>query len=139
MQTNLNEVGFNCELQTVPADGYFPDYVMPGSFDMVTFSWVGTAYPESSSANLVYPLESGQNFTGYADDRIGPVNEKLKAAFDTDERQQLANELSNIVAETWTVIPFYATPNVVAIKEGVVNTGASQFETTDWTQVGIKA
>lgn len=139
VQTNLNEVGFNCELQTVPADGYFPDYVMPGSFDMVTFSWVGTAYPESSSANLVYPLESGQNYTGYADDRIGPVNEKLKAAFDTDERQQLANELSNIVAETWTVIPFYATPNVVAIKEGVVNTGASQFETTDWTQVGIKA
>ncbi|MGO1423905.1 MAG: ABC transporter substrate-binding protein, partial [Brachybacterium sp.] len=139
VQTNLNEVGFNCELQTVPTDGYFPDYVRPGSFDMVTFSWVGTAYPESSSANLVYPLESGQNYTGYADDRIGPVNEKLKAAFDTDERQQLANELSNIVAETWTVIPFYATPNVVAIKEGVVNTGASQFETTDWTQVGIKA
>ncbi|AXK44429.1 ABC transporter family substrate-binding protein [Brachybacterium saurashtrense] len=139
VQTNLNAVGFNCELQTVPSDGYFPDYVMPGSFDMVTFSWVGTPYPESSSANLVYPLESGQNFTGYADDRIGPVNEQLKGAFDIDERHQLANELSTIVAETWTVIPFYATPNIVAIKQGVVNTGASQFESTDWTQVGISA
>src|SRR5699024_5133971 len=139
VQTNLNEVGFNCELQTVPADGYFPDYVMPGSFDMVTFSWVGTAYPESSAANLVYPKDSGQNFTGYADDRIGPVNEKLKGAFDTESRHELANELSSIIAETWTVIPFYATPEIVAIKEGVVNTGASQFETTDWTQVGIKA
>lgn len=139
VQTNLNEVGFNCELQTVPADGYFPDYVQPGSFDMVTFSWVGTPYPESSSANLVYPKDSGQNFTGYADDRIGPVNEKLKGAFDTESRHELANELSSIIAETWTVIPFYATPNIVAIKEGVVNTGAAQFETTDWTQVGIKA
>ncbi len=139
VQTNLNEVGFNCELQTVPADGYFPDYVMPGSFDMVTFSWQGTAYPESGAANLVYPKESGQNFTGYADDRIGPVNEKLLAAFDKDERLAAANEMSNIIAETWTIIPFYATPNIVAIKEGVVNTGASQFEVTDWTQVGLKA
>jgi hypothetical protein len=37
------------------------------------------------------------------------------------------------------VIPFYATPNIVAIKQGVVNTGASLFESTDWTQVGISA
>lgn len=139
VQTNLNEVGFNCELQTVPADGYFPDYVMPGSFDMVTFSWVGSNYPESSAANLVYPVESGQNFTGYTDDRIGPVNEELKAAFDMSTRHEKANEMSNIIAEMWTVIPFYATPNIVAIKEGVVNTGASQFENTDWTQVGIAA
>ncbi|ASK66462.1 peptide ABC transporter substrate-binding protein [Brachybacterium avium] len=139
VQTNLNEVGFNCELQTVPSDGYFPDYVMPGSFDMVTFSWVGTAFPESSAANLVYPIDSGQNFTGYADDRIGPINEKLKGAFDDTERRELANELSTIVAESFVIIPFYATPIIFAVKEGLVNTGASQFETTDWTQVGIKA
>src|SRR5699024_8192265 len=139
VQANLNEVGINCELQTVPADGYFPDYVMPGSFDMVTFSWQGTAYPESSAANLVYPKDSGQNFTGYSDDRIGPVNEKLLAAFDEAERRELANEMSAIIAEMWTVIPFYATPNIVAIKEGVVNTGASQFESSDSTQVRIKA
>ncbi|HEX7350781.1 ABC transporter family substrate-binding protein [Brachybacterium sp.] len=139
VQTNLNEIGFNCELQTVPADGYFPDYVQPKTFDMVTFSWVGTAYPESSSVNLMYPLDSGQNYTNFADDRLGPLNEELKAAFDLEERHRIANEVSTVIAESFVVIPFYATPNIVAIKEGVVNTGASLFETTDWTQVGIKA
>jgi peptide/nickel transport system substrate-binding protein len=139
VQTNLNAIGFNVELQTVPSDGYFPDYVAPKSFDMVTFSWVGTAYPETSSVNLMYPIDSGQNYTNFADDRLGPLNEQLKAAFDIDERHQLANEVSKIIAESFVVIPFYATPNIVAIKQGVVNTGASLFESTDWTQVGISA
>lgn len=139
VQTNLNAIGMNVELQTVPSDGYFPDYVMPKSFDMVTFSWVGTAYPESSSVNLVYPLDSGQNFTNFADDRLGPLNEQIKAAFDVDERHKVANEISTIIAESFAIIPLYATPNIVAIKQGVVNTGASLFETTDWTQVGISA
>ncbi|MGO1257320.1 MAG: ABC transporter family substrate-binding protein [Brachybacterium sp.] len=139
VQTNLNAIGFNVELQTVPSDGYFPDYVMPKSFDMVTFSWVGTAFPETSSVNLMYPLESGQNYTGFADDRLGPLNEQIKGAFDEEERRKVANEISTIIAESFVVIPFYATPIIFAVKTGVVNTGASQFETTDWTQVGIKA
>ena len=137
IQANLNSIGFNVELQTVPADGYFPDYVHPKSFDMVTFSWIGTAHPESSSANLMYPLESGQNYTNFADDRVGPLNEQLKAAFDVDERHRLANEISTIFAESFVVIPFYATPEVWGVKEGIVNTGPSLFETTDWTQVGL--
>lgn len=139
VQTNLNEIGLNVEIQTVPSDAYFDDYITPKNFDAVTFSWVGSQFPESSSANLVYPIDSGQNFTNFADDRIGPINEKLKAAFDLDERHKLANELSTIIAESFVVIPFYATPNIVGVKTGLVNTGASQFETTDWTQVGFKA
>ena len=138
VQTNLNALGMNVELQTVPSDAYFDDYILPKQFDAVTFSWVGSQYPESTSANLVYPVDSGQNFTNFADDRIGPVNEQLKAAFDIEERHQLANELSTIIAESFVLIPFYATPNIVGVKTGLVNTGASQFESTDWTQVGYK-
>ena len=37
------------------------------------------------------------------------------------------------------IIPFYATPNIVGVKDGIVNYGASQFESADWTQVGMKA
>lgn len=138
IQTNMNELGMNVELQTVPSDAYFNDYVTPKNFDGVTFSWVGSQYPESSSANLVYPVDSGQNFTNFADDRIGPLNEQLKGAFDIDERHKLANEISTVIAESFVIIPFYATPNIVGVKTGLVNTGASQFESTDWTQVGYK-
>ena len=88
---------------------------------------------------LVYPHDSGQNYTNFADDRLGPLNEELKAAFDIDERHRLANEVSTIIAESFVVIPFYATPEIWGVKEGIVNTGPSLFETTDWTQVGLNA
>ena len=138
IQTNLTSIGIDVELQTVPADGYFPDHVRPGAFDLVTFSWVGAAHPESSSANLLHPLDSGQNYTNFTDDRVAALDEQLKAAFDVEERHRLANENSTIIAESFAVIPLYSTPQVWGVKETIVNHGASLFESTDWTQVGLK-
>lgn len=138
IQTNLTSIGIDVELQTVPADGYFPDHVRPGAFDLVTFSWVGAAHPESSSANLLHPLDSGQNYTNFTDDRVAALDEQLKAAFDVEERHRLANEISTIIAESFAVIPLYSTPQVWGVKETIVNHGASLFESTDWTQVGLK-
>lgn len=137
--TNLNAIGFEVKVQTVPSDAYFDEYITPKNFDAVTFSWVGSQYPESSSVNLVYPKDSGQNFTNFEDERLGDLNNQLKAAFDDEEKKKLANEVSKIIAESFTVIPFYATPEIWGVKDGVVNYGASQFEVSDWTQVGLKA
>lgn len=137
--TNLNAIGFEVKVQTVPSDAYFDEYVLPKNFDAVTFSWVGSQYPESSSVNLVYPKDSGQNFTNFADDRLGDLDKQLKGAFDDAEKRKLANQVSEIIAESWAIIPFYATPNIVGVKDGIVNYGASQFESVDWTQVGMKA
>ncbi len=137
--TNLNAIGFEVKVQTVPSDAYFDEYILPKNYDAATFSWVGSQYPESSSVNLVYPKDSGQNFTNFADDRLGDLNKQLKSAFEDAEKQKLANEVSEIIAESWAIIPFYATPNIVGVKDGIVNYGASQFESVDWTQVGMKA
>lgn len=139
IQTNLSAIGVNIEMETVPSDAYFDDYVIPKNFDMVTFSWVGTAYPESSAANLVYPVESGQNFTNYADDQVGEIDDQMLSAFEDSERQALANEMSTVIANSFVVIPFYATPEVWGVKTGIVNYGPAQFETYDWTAVGVSS
>lgn len=137
--TNLNAIGFKVAVKTVPSDAYFDEYVTPKNFGAVTFSWVGSQYPESSSVNLVYPKDSPQNFTNFEDERLGDLNNQLKAAFDDAEKKKLANEVSKVIAESFAVIPFYATPEIWGVKNGVVNYGASQFEVSDWTQVGLKA
>src|SRR5699024_4554452 len=36
MQSDLNEIGFNVELETVPADAYFDEYIHVGDFDLIT-------------------------------------------------------------------------------------------------------
>lgn len=137
VQKNLNELGLNVEMKTVPSDAYFDQYINPKQFEAVTFSWVGSAYPLTSSANLFYPLNSQQNYTNYADDSIKPILGKLKGEFDETKQKELANEISKKIAASFVCIPFYATPNIMGVKDSIVNTGASQFEAPDWTQVGL--
>ena len=138
VMTDLNAAGFKVDLQTVPSDKYFTDYVIPGNFDMVTFSWVGTATAELSGPNLFLP-ESQQNFTGIKDTKLDELNAQVQSETDEAARRDLANEYSRQVASNYMVLPFYATPIVVGVSEGLVNIGASQFESVDWTSVGYRS
>ncbi len=138
IMNDLNAIGMKVALEAVPSDQYFVEYVAPKNFDMVTFSWVGTIYPVNSAGNLFYPVDSGQNFTGYADDAVGKAFEEANQIFDAAKRIEKANEASKLVADSYVILPFYATPNVWAIKDGLVNYGPSLFESTDWTVVGWK-
>ncbi|WP_114855505.1 ABC transporter family substrate-binding protein [Brachybacterium sp. YJGR34] len=140
IQTDLNAVGFSVELTTVPSDAYFDEYIDTGDFEMVTFSWIGTLFPQQSSANLFYPADSGQNYTGLdLDDQLADLADTMQTELDPEARMAASNEFSSIVAASFSVIPFYATPVVFGVAEGVVNFGASLFETVDWTTVGFKA
>lgn len=135
---DLNAIGMKVELQTVPSDGYFKDYVSKKNFDMVTFSWQGTLFPIASAANLFSPVDSAQNYTGYANPQVATLNAAAQAEFDAAKRIKVADDMSKAMLGDYTIIPFYATPNVVAVNSTLVNVGASQFETVDWTTVGFK-
>ncbi|MDU2597325.1 MAG: ABC transporter substrate-binding protein, partial [Dermabacter sp.] len=137
VMTNLNQAGFKVDLKTVPSDKYFTDYVLKQSFDFVTFSWVGTLLAELSSSNTYLP-DSNQNYTGFKDEKLNEINKRLQTELDKDKRREIANEYSKQVASSYTVLPFYATPNITGLKEGLVNIGSAQFETVDYTAVGYK-
>ena len=138
IMTNLNAVGFKVDLQTVPADKYFDDYVIPGSFAAVSFGWRGTLFAEQSGTN-VFLKDSGQNFTGFAPESLEGLNKELHSELDPSKRVEIANKFSKEQFGAFTVLPFYATPTIIGLTEGFVNVGAAQFETTDWTAVGKKA
>ncbi|MCS6711385.1 ABC transporter family substrate-binding protein [Brachybacterium sp. EF45031] len=138
VMTNLNAIGFKVDMQEVPSDAYFNEYISPKQFDVVTFSWVGTLFPIQSGPNKFMP-ESEQNYTNLKDEKLVEINGRLQQEFDQAKRIEIANEFSKQVASSFNVIPFYATPIIVGVKKGIVNYGASQFESVDWTAVGIKA
>lgn len=136
VQADLGEFGIPVELETVPAQQYFSDYVIPGNFEMVSFSWVGTPFPISSSEALYYPLDSESNFTGTTDDRLGDLYDQVNAELDPDARVEIAKEINDVIWEYVPMFPLAPLPNVYAVKDGLVNWGATQFETIDWTTVG---
>lgn len=140
VQADLGEFGIPVELTTVPAAQYFSDYVIPGNFEMVSFSWQGTPFPISSTEALFYPLDSGQNFTGTTDEKLGDLWTKANAELDSDKRIEIANEINDTIWSYVPMFPIAPLPNVWAVKQGLVNYGASMFgySTVDWTNVGWK-
>ena len=139
VQADLNDFGIPVELVTVPAATYFSDYVIPGNFEMVSFSWVGTAFPISSSEALYYPLDSESNFTGTTDDRLGDLYDQANAELDPEARIEIAKQINDVIWDYVPMFPIAPLPNVYAVKDGLVNWGATQFETIDWTTVGWAA
>ncbi|MEV8239127.1 ABC transporter family substrate-binding protein [Microbacterium testaceum] len=137
IQADLGEFGIPVDLNTVPVGGYFSDYIIPGDFQMVTFSWRGTAYPISSSESLFSPVDSAQNYTGITDPKLADLWQKANTDLDPDSRLQTAQEIDKVLWSYVPIIPIAPLPNVYAVKQGLVNWGATQFETVDWTIVGF--
>ncbi len=141
VQADLGDFGIPVELTTVPVGQYFSDYVIPGNFEMVTFSWQGTPFPVSSAESIFYPVDSEQNFTGITDDKLGDLWSQANQELDPAKRIDLANQINE---EIWSYVPLFPIaplPEVWAVKDGLVNYGATQFtiaSTVDWTLVGFR-
>ncbi|MFJ4039246.1 ABC transporter family substrate-binding protein [Microbacterium sp. NPDC090007] len=136
---DLGEFGIPVELVSVPVGGYFSDYIIPGDFEMVTFSWVGTPFPISSTESLFSPVDSEQNFTGITDERLEGLWEEANTELDPAARLETAAEIDKVLWEYVPIVPIAPLPNVYAVADGLVNWGATQFETIDWSLVGWAA
>ena len=136
IQGFLKKVGVTVKLNTVPTAKYFEDYVTPLNFDAVTFSWQGTGFPVSSTQSLFYPVDSGQNFTGQGDQSLGDLWTKANGELDPTKQLALANDIDKKIYELGAMVTIAPTPTIFAVKNGIVNIGASQFQTPDYTQVG---
>lgn len=140
VQADLGDFGIPVELTTVPVAQYFSDYVIPGNFEMVSFSWQGTPFPISSREALFYPLDSGQNFTGTTDEKLGDLWTQANSELDPDKRIEIANEINETIWSYVPMFPIAPLPNVWAVEQGLVNYGAAMFgySPVDWTIVGWK-
>ncbi|WP_447589201.1 ABC transporter family substrate-binding protein [Microbacterium lacticum] len=140
VQADLGDFGIPVELTTVPAAQYFSDYVIPGNFEMVSFAWQGTPFPISAAEAIFYPVDSGQNFTGTTDERLGDLWTKANAELDPDKRIEIAHEINDTIWSYVPMFPIAPLPNVWAVKQGLVNYGAAMFgySPVDWTIVGWK-
>ncbi len=136
IQGFLKKVGVTVKLNTVPVAKYFVDYVSPLNFQAVTFSWQGTGFPISSTESLFYPVDSGQNYTGQGDASLGTLWDTANAELDPEKQLALANDIDRKIFELGAIVTIAPTPTIYAVKKGIVNIGAAQFQIPDYTEVG---
>jgi len=142
VQNYLQQAGMKVTIKNVPSDKYFSDYVVTGpdkNFEMTSFSYVGSAFPIGGAKGIFTPADSGANFSGISSPEIGELFKQAGSTVDPTQRYAVIKKLDNAIYSLAVMVTFTATPNIVVSDPNLVNYGAVQFETTDWTQVGFKS
>jgi peptide/nickel transport system substrate-binding protein len=140
IQGFLKKAGIALKLDTVPTAKYFEDYVAVGklNFDMTSFSWQGTPFPVSTTESLFNPANAGQNYTGITDPRLADLWKKANAELDPTKQQAIAQEIDKVMFDFVPIVTIATTPTIFAVQKGIVNIGAAQFQTPDYSMVGFK-
>lgn len=142
VQHYLQAIGIKVKVDTVPVDKYFSDYVVVGknkNFEMTSFSWVGGHLPIANSESLFTPANSGQNFYGISNSKIAQGFKKASETINDQQRYKIEQQTDKAIYDEAVMVTFTATPVIGVANPNMVNYGAVQFETTDWTQVGFKS
>ncbi|MCW2840479.1 MAG: hypothetical protein JWR55_1962 [Aeromicrobium sp.] len=137
IQKNLKAVGIAVKLTPVPADTFFDQVVIPLDFDLVTFIRTASPFPLTAAKPFFFPLDSPENYTGIGTARFGTGFDTVLGTLADDLRRKRIAKLDEWILADVPVIPLAVTPVAVAVRDGLANYGASQFEQPDWTTVGF--
>jgi peptide/nickel transport system substrate-binding protein len=129
----------------VPTSDLLAGYVTPGNFDLTVFSWLGTAFPISSSRSIyakpkVGPdgtLDVQQNYARVGSDEIDRLFDQATAEFDRDKAIEIGNQIDALIWEEVHSVTLYQRPDIVATKVALANFGAFGFASAVYEDIGF--
>ena len=137
-QPMMKAIGVKVTIKTVPSGDLFDKYVIPGNFDIVPFTWLGTAFP-GSGAKAIYITKGGQNYTGMSDPVIDQDFDDALSATDLNVyRQKLNDADAHIWSEVHSLMLFQRL-DMNGIANNVANAGSFGFQSIDYTAIGFKS
>jgi peptide/nickel transport system substrate-binding protein len=139
MTEDLEAVGITVKTPTIKASRFFRDTVLPLDFDLVTFTWPASPFPVETAARRFRPIDSPQNYTGVAAKQLDGRWDEASSTLDDDKRASIIHDLDARLVRRAMVIPLAVLPEVVEVKNELVNFGAATFEQPDFTTVGFRA
>lgn len=136
----LERIGIRVDIETVPADDMFDRYVMPGDFDIVPFSWLGTSFPLSTLRGVFARPSGGavqQNFSRAGTAQIDAAMDRASAETDPARAEALANHADRLIWRQALVLPLYQRPQLVAVRGDLANMGACGFLEPAYQDIGF--
>jgi len=135
-QSNLAQIGV--ELRLVPAAGgkLFPDYVTPGNFDLVQFSWVGDAFAYSSLTQI-YALNGESNYGKIGSPEVDAKIEQVLSELDASKARTLANDLDTMLWQEGFSLPMFQSPGNTAVRATLANYGPAGIGDLNYTAIGF--
>jgi peptide/nickel transport system substrate-binding protein len=139
VQQQLAAIGVQVNIDTVPVDNFFEQFVYVGNFDITHFAWLGTPSPISSSSGI-YRLVDGtvaQNYGRIGNQKINDLLVQANAELDPAKQRAIVNELDQEVWNAGHSLLLYQRPDAFALKPNIVNFGAKGFADYNYTLIGF--
>ncbi|SDK93663.1 ABC transporter family substrate-binding protein [Streptomyces indicus] len=145
IQRMLQKIGIRTEITKVPDDSYFKDHIASGQYDMALYSWPGSAYPATDARPIFAkpePAADGslnveQNYTRVGTDHIDQLFDQALAELDEGKARDLVKKADARIWAAAGSIPLYQRPELVAVRQGLANTGAFGFESPSYEDIGF--
>ncbi|MEV0093510.1 ABC transporter family substrate-binding protein [Streptomyces sp. NPDC050738] len=138
VQQMLGAVGVKVNIKSVPANDYFNKFVNTGNFDLVSFRNVDAVYQTMLTPVFREPKGKNlfQNFGSVGSPEIDALLTKAGESTDHAESVKLYNEADALIWKLGHSIELYQRPQILAVRKGLANFGASGLADTDYTKVG---
>ncbi len=114
LQSNWQRIGVEVTIRNEPARVFFGETTVKGLFSgLAMFAWISSPenVPRSTLHSEEHPTAengwAGQNYTGFADERVDRLIDEIELELDREKRALLWQELQTIYAEELPVIPLY--------------------------------
>jgi peptide/nickel transport system substrate-binding protein len=140
-QATLKTVGIKLTITPVPSNDFFSKYIIPGKFQLTTFTWIGQPFPVSSSVPVYNydPKNVGENYGFGGTAAINALLAQSLSAPNPTSEDNLANQADALIWQNAAWIPLYQRPQVFGVTSTLVNLGAPGFEDYRWADIGFKA
>ena len=135
-QQNLAQIGVKLQLDIKSGNGFFSQYVTPGDFDIVQFSWVGGALPLGALPQI-YASKGSSNFGKIGSPEIDAKIDQTLSELDPAKARALANEVDTMLWDEGFSLPLYQSPGNRAVRSNLANYGSSGLADVDWMAVGF--
>jgi peptide/nickel transport system substrate-binding protein len=139
-QNQLGAIGVQVDIESVPLNQFFHDFVDVGNFDLTSFQWVQNSAAFSNSLNVYQEpkgADIGNNFGRVYDPRIGPLFAKGFAELDEAKRTDIGNELDRVIWQEVHDLPLYPQTGAFAVRATLANFGAKGLGDWDFVHAGF--
>lgn len=125
----LEEVNIEVDVQHVPPDALFTEYITPGNYEMAAFVLTGSSpFSSTSKSNYGGPLDDegedwGNNNSQHSTPEINELFDDLAMETDPDRYAEIANELDELMWEEVLTIPLFERPGFFVMDEDLHNWG----------------
>ena len=112
------------------------------SFDVIAFTWQGTAYPMANVRQIYGAAAEGSkqpsqsNFAQIVDPEIEKLIPKIDTEMDVNKRRELTNDADKHIWDDVMVLPLYRRIMFTGTPKNLANYGAATFQTTRAEDVG---